>query len=70
MFRYQQMIYIYLLQRYLLLRYRSEWESEKRFEKLMNYLEDIVVFGKNIRKQFINKKRCIEFPPLLQEILS
>ncbi|CAG2102571.1 unnamed protein product, partial [Medioppia subpectinata] len=38
----EQQLYIYLLQRYLLLKYRSEWESQTRLQTLMNLVKEII----------------------------
>jgi len=70
MFRYQQMIYIYLLQRYLLLRYRSESQSQIKFEKLMNCLIHSEIAGKYLWERYIEDRNKIQFPPLLHELFA
>ena len=70
MFRYQQMIYIYLLQRYLLLRYRSESQSQIKFEKLMNCLKYSEIVAKIMREGLGNYIDFPGFPPLLQEVFK
>ncbi|CAG2111876.1 unnamed protein product [Medioppia subpectinata] len=41
--RLEQQLYIYLLQRYLLLKYGSEWESQPKVQKLMNSMKDLEI---------------------------
>ncbi|CAG2170970.1 unnamed protein product [Oppiella nova] len=66
----QQQLYMYLLQRYLQIRYGSECEAKSRFIRLLNTLEDV----QNLDK--IHKQNNTEEPdphrlgPLLTEILD
>ena len=64
------MIYIYLLQRYLLLRYRSESQSQIKFEKLINCLKLSEIAAKNIREKLLENLKVLEFPPLLKDIIE
>ncbi|CAG2106704.1 unnamed protein product [Medioppia subpectinata] len=41
--RLEQQLYIYLLERYLLLKYGSEWESQPKVQKLMNSMKDLEI---------------------------
>ncbi|CAG2100862.1 unnamed protein product [Medioppia subpectinata] len=45
--RLKQQLYIYLLQRYLLLKYRSESESQTRLQNLMIILNEFKIVNSN-----------------------
>ncbi|XP_054169174.1 uncharacterized protein LOC128966351 [Oppia nitens] len=57
--KFNQQIYIYLLKRYLLLRYRSDSECDSKFLKLMNTFKDLHhLFFSYIR--CVNEHKCEE----------
>ncbi|CAG2176243.1 unnamed protein product, partial [Oppiella nova] len=65
----QQNIYMYLLQRYLLLKYKSEFASKTKFLNLMNALIDINAVGKVFtRRCYLTDPKCLG--PFLREILD
>ncbi|CAG2176879.1 unnamed protein product, partial [Oppiella nova] len=47
---YQQHVYMYLLKRYLLLKYRTEYESEVKYKKLLKLLTDLQKLGQMQRQ--------------------
>ncbi|CAG2170428.1 unnamed protein product [Oppiella nova] len=60
----EQQLYIYLLQRYLYLRYRSEVETHMKLAKLMDPLKDLQIICD------IEKENCLDgIGPILKEIL-
>ncbi|CAG2110872.1 unnamed protein product [Medioppia subpectinata] len=50
--RLEQQLYIYLLQRYLLLKYRSEFESQMKLQQIMDSLKDINTLNQIQTKHF------------------
>ena len=70
MFRLQQQLYIYLLQRYLLMKYQAE--SECKLQKLMNSLPDLQIISETHRKHSRDdyKENVQYFGPLFREIYS
>ncbi|CAG2100128.1 unnamed protein product, partial [Medioppia subpectinata] len=64
----QQHIYMHLLQRYLLLKYRSESEAKTRFLQFMNILTELNVMRDIQRTHTLN--HSLNISPLLQEVLS
>ncbi|CAG2172041.1 unnamed protein product [Oppiella nova] len=65
----QQNTYMYLLQRYLAVRYQSQTESTLKFLKLLNCLKDLKVLSENLRLSMENKDPD-HVPPLMKEILN
>lgn len=60
---------MYLLQRYLLLKYRSECESKEKFLRLLNTLKDLDELQR--RQICLKKEKNPElFGPLVREILD
>ncbi|CAG2179522.1 unnamed protein product [Oppiella nova] len=67
MVKLQQHVYMYLLQRYLMMRYPSKYESKTKFLRLMSTLIDL-----NLLRE-THVKSCIEMAqdklsPLLREV--
>lgn len=68
-YRLQQQLYMYLLQRYLLIKYRYECESKEKFLRLLNTLYDLSSLGKVHAS--IGKQKNPEFlGPLVREVLD
>ncbi|CAG2166177.1 unnamed protein product [Oppiella nova] len=65
----QQNTYMYLLQRYLAVRYQSQTESTLKFLKLLNCLKDLKVLSENFRLS-MERKDPEHVPPLMREILD
>ncbi|XP_054169203.1 nuclear hormone receptor HR96-like [Oppia nitens] len=65
----QQQLYMYLLQRYLRLKYVSECESKTKFVKIMNSLEYLRHLN-DIHRRNQNAKNTNHLGPLLREILD
>ncbi|XP_054169196.1 nuclear hormone receptor HR96-like [Oppia nitens] len=63
-----QNIYMYLLQRYLLMKYRSEYKSKIKFLNLMNTLSEINILGEIFMKRCFVRKANLG--PFLKEILD
>ena len=53
MVSYEQHVYMYLLKRYLLLKYRTEYESEVKYKKLLKLLTDLQKLGQMQRQVFM-----------------
>ncbi|CAG2108301.1 unnamed protein product, partial [Medioppia subpectinata] len=64
----QQHIYMHLLQRYLLLKYRSESEAKTRFSQFMNILTELNVLRDIQRTHTLDQS--LNVTPLLQEVLD
>ena len=60
--RLEQQLYIYLLQRYLRLKYRSEYESHSNLLKLLNILMDLKVL-KEMQLMYIKDEEFKDFIP-------
>lgn len=59
MVRFQQHVYKYLLQRYLLLKYRSEGEAKAKYSRLLKTIEYLhVLFASN--KQNVIEENVME----------
>ncbi|CAG2178211.1 unnamed protein product [Oppiella nova] len=70
MVKLQQHVYMYLLQRYLLLRYRTEFDSQNKFLKLINALTDLEVLAQKKRTLTVGMgTQSIPFD-LLREIFA
>ncbi|CAG2108327.1 unnamed protein product, partial [Medioppia subpectinata] len=54
--KFQQYIYMYLLQRYLLIKCGSETESQERFAKLMANMNELEIMGE-LRRKYGYKER-------------
>jgi len=67
--RLQQNMYMYLLQRYLAIRYHSQTESALKFLKLLNCLKDLNVLSANLRLS-MEHKNPEHVPPLMKDILD
>ncbi|CAG2177886.1 unnamed protein product, partial [Oppiella nova] len=65
----QQNIYMYLLQRYLAVRYQSQTESTLKFVKLLNCLKVLNVLSDNLRLS-MEYKDPDHVPPLMKDILD
>ncbi|CAG2170573.1 unnamed protein product [Oppiella nova] len=65
----QQNIYMHLLQRYLLLKYRSEYKAKTKFLNLMNALTDINIMGEIFMKKCYQTRPEL-LGPLLKEIFD
>ena len=69
--RLQQNIYIYLLHRYLQMKYRSDFLTNRKLQRLINNLKDLNII--NEKMGTISRDVHIEglqFPPLFQEIFD
>ncbi|CAG2108302.1 unnamed protein product [Medioppia subpectinata] len=64
----QQHIYMHLLQRYLLLKYRSESEAKTRFSQFMNILTELNVLRDIQRTHTLD--HSLNISPLLQEVFD
>ncbi|CAG2175867.1 unnamed protein product [Oppiella nova] len=64
----EQQLYIYLLQRYLYLRYRSDLETQSKLLKLMNPLIDLQIIS-DIEKENGHEFYLETYGPILKEIL-
>ncbi|CAG2168328.1 unnamed protein product [Oppiella nova] len=64
----EQQLYIYLLQRYLYLRYRSDLETQSKLLKLMNPLTDLQIIC-DIEKENGHEFYLETYGPILKEIL-
>ncbi|CAG2101237.1 unnamed protein product [Medioppia subpectinata] len=63
----QQHVYMYLLQRYLILKYQTECEAKTRFLRLMNVLSDINLM-REIQRRHAMQSSLVT--PLLQEVFD
>ncbi|CAG2167705.1 unnamed protein product [Oppiella nova] len=71
MVKLQQQMYMYLLQRYLLLKSKSECHSKEKFLRLLNTLHDLEEFNKLKMTKCAQSRNAPEaFGPLLREILD
>ncbi|CAG2169151.1 unnamed protein product, partial [Oppiella nova] len=66
--KFQQKTYMYLLQRYLLLRYRSECESKSKFLRLINILKDVHMTARCTRQE--GKNNGDRNRPFLKELFE
>ncbi|CAG2100788.1 unnamed protein product [Medioppia subpectinata] len=66
----QQHVYMYLLQRYLILKYQSECEAKTRFLRLMNVLSDINLMREIQRRHAMHLYQLSLVTPLLQEVFD
>ncbi|CAG2101822.1 unnamed protein product, partial [Medioppia subpectinata] len=64
----QQHVYMYLLKRYLLMKYRSEWEADDKFNRLMNTLIDLYYVESRCKHNTITDRPDDTVPPLLREL--
>ena len=67
LFRVQQQMYMYLLRRYLELKHSSKTESETRFVKLMNNLQELYAVNRIHVDKFLESGPK-EAGPLVEEI--
>ena len=68
LFRAEQQLYIYLLQRYLNLKYKSDLETQTKLSKLMNPLKDLQIIC-DIEKKNGHEFYLETYGPILKEIL-
>ncbi|CAG2100008.1 unnamed protein product [Medioppia subpectinata] len=64
----EQQIYIYLLQRYLLMKIKSEWESRTKLSNLMNTLSDLQIIS-DVEVQNGGELYLQYYGPILRETL-
>ncbi|XP_054169197.1 nuclear hormone receptor HR96-like [Oppia nitens] len=66
--KFHQKAYMYLLQRYLILRYRSNNETKSKFLRLINIVRDVNSMGKVMREDAANNDHT--GMPLLEEVFE
>ncbi|CAG2162605.1 unnamed protein product, partial [Oppiella nova] len=66
----QQHMYMYLLERYLILKYRSECEAKSRFLRLMNTLNDVNILREMQKKHTLQLCNSSLVTPLLLEVFD
>ncbi|CAG2100130.1 unnamed protein product [Medioppia subpectinata] len=66
----QQQLYVYLLQRYLRLKYGSESDVRNKFLRILNLMQDVQALDKLHKQNMITTVSPNNFGPLLKEILD
>ncbi|CAG2101273.1 unnamed protein product [Medioppia subpectinata] len=64
----QQHIYMYLLQRYLISKYRSECEAKSRFLKLLNCLQELPVLNDKVVHNWLSAEHPDVGQPLMNTV--
>ncbi|CAG2173952.1 unnamed protein product [Oppiella nova] len=66
----QQYIYLYLLQRYLTVRYQSDSVLRTKFSRLMSVLSDVYFLGETQMKIVADRSPVADCSPLLKEVFN
>ncbi|XP_054162241.1 nuclear hormone receptor HR96-like [Oppia nitens] len=65
--RLQQHVYLYLLKRYLMIKYLDKQYADEKFNRLLNSMIDLYYVETRCRQNTLNR---MDLPPLLKEVLE